>query len=72
MSPPVTLPSQRLGKNGPQVPRMGVGLMNLSMFNKNATRESGLAFLDNAWSRGQVFWDTGKQAPYHDDWNKSD
>lgn len=59
MSPPVTLPSQPLGKNGPEVPRIGVGLMNISMFNKSQTEADKLAMLDGAWSKGEVFWDTG-------------
>lgn len=61
MSPPIILPSQPLGMNGPQVPRIGVGLMNLSMFSSQSIEEK-LAVYDAAWSRGQVFWDTG--APF--------
>lgn len=59
MSPPVSLPSQPLGKNGPQVPRIGVGLMNLSIFNDRQTEEEKLSVYEGAWSKGQVFWDTG-------------
>lgn len=59
MSPPVALPSQPLGKNGPLVPRIGVGLMNISLFNEHQTAAEKLALMDSAWSAGEVFWDTG-------------
>lgn len=60
MAPPVTLPSQQLGSNGPQVPRIGVGLMNLSLFNEQQAEEEKLAIYDGAWSKGEVLWDTGR------------
>lgn len=60
MSPPVTLPSEPLGTDGPRVPRIGAGLMNLSIFNKDQTEEEKLAAYDGAWRMGQVFWDTGE------------
>ena len=63
MSSPNTLSSQPLGKNGPQVPRIGVGLMNIGRYNKDLSEEERMAFLDAAWSKGETFWDTGAFVP---------
>ncbi|KAH6613014.1 NADP-dependent oxidoreductase domain-containing protein [Boeremia exigua] len=48
-----------LGRNGPHVPRIGLGLMGLSIF-YGATKPDSqrLALLDKAHDLGQRFWDT--------------
>jgi aryl-alcohol dehydrogenase-like predicted oxidoreductase len=57
------LPTRPLGKNGPQLPRLGLGLMNNSgMYNLAGSDESRFAFLDAAHKNGEIFWDTGKSA----------
>lgn len=55
------VPTRPLGKDGPQVPRLGLGLMSLSGFyNLPVPDEEQLAFLDEAWKAGARFWDTCK------------
>ncbi|PKS08872.1 hypothetical protein jhhlp_003484 [Lomentospora prolificans] len=59
MAPPVALTTRPLGKNGPQVPRLGLGLMSLSVaYGKARSDEERLAFLTKAWEMGETFWDT--------------
>lgn len=49
-----------LGKNGPLVPRLGLGLMGSSaMYGLPASDKERLAFLDEAYEMGEWFWDTG-------------
>ncbi|KAI0385796.1 Aldo/keto reductase [Hypomontagnella monticulosa] len=56
MSP---MPTRQLGKNGPQVPRIGYGTMGLSMaYGKPLPDEQRLAILDRAHELGETFWDT--------------
>lgn len=58
------VPTRPLGKDGPQVPRLGLGLMSLSGFyNLPLPDEEQLAFLDEAWKAGARFWDTCKANP---------
>ncbi|KAJ5987248.1 Aldo/keto reductase [Penicillium sp. IBT 35674x] len=53
-----TLPTRRLG-NGPLVPRLGLGLMGASgTYGNSLSEEEKLEFLDEAYKRGQRFWDT--------------
>jgi aryl-alcohol dehydrogenase-like predicted oxidoreductase len=60
----ITLPTRPLGKDGPQVARLGLGLMGISvMYGLPAPDADRLAFLDEAYKMGETFWDTGKQ-PY--------
>lgn len=60
---PTQLPTRPLGKNGPQVTRLGLGLMGISCFYGNAKPElSRMALLDAAYKLGEDFWDTGKWA----------
>jgi aryl-alcohol dehydrogenase-like predicted oxidoreductase len=50
-----------LGKNGPQVPRMGLGLMNGSgIYGLPLPDEERFALLDRAYELGQTMWDTGE------------
>ena len=54
------LPQRTLGKNGPQVPAIGVGLMGLSAAytTKPAPDAERLAFLDAALALGCMHWDS--------------
>ncbi|KAI2611133.1 Aldo/keto reductase-like protein [Hypoxylon fragiforme] len=59
MSPPRTLPTKPLGKSGPQVPRLGFGLMGMSVaYGTVGSDEERFKILDKAWALGEVFWDT--------------
>ncbi|KAM0350640.1 hypothetical protein ACHAPU_003126 [Fusarium lateritium] len=54
-----SLPTRPLGHNGPQVPRIGLGLMGISVFYGPAKPEAErMALLDNAHKLGETFWDT--------------
>jgi hypothetical protein len=54
------LPTRPLGKNGPQVPRLGFGTMGLSVFYGPAKPDAErLALLDKAYELGETFWDSG-------------
>ncbi|CAF3444471.1 unnamed protein product [Fusarium graminearum] len=56
---PQSLPSHPLGRNGPVVPRLGLGLMGISAFYGDAKPEAErMAFLDKAYELGECFWDT--------------
>lgn len=58
MSSTEKLPTRRLGKDGPEVPRMGIGLMSLSgIYGKPGPDSTRLAFLDDVYARGQTFWE---------------
>ncbi|UKZ84339.1 uncharacterized protein TrAFT101_000251 [Trichoderma asperellum] len=51
--------TRALGKNGPQVSRLGLGLMGLSgHYGLPAPDEERFAFLDKAYDMGERFWDT--------------
>ncbi|KAH8896711.1 Aldo/keto reductase [Thozetella sp. PMI_491] len=53
------LPTRALGKDGPQVPRVGLGLMGLSVgYGLVPSDEERLAFLDKAYEMGEIFWDS--------------
>ncbi|CAI6338553.1 unnamed protein product [Periconia digitata] len=55
----MSLPTAALGKNGPQVTRVGFGLMGLSTFYGPAKPDNErLALLDEAHKMGQRFWDS--------------
>lgn len=55
----MSLPTAPLGRNGPQVPRLGLGLMGLSVFYGTAKPDpERLALLDAAYEMGERFWDT--------------
>ncbi|RPB17460.1 Aldo/keto reductase [Morchella conica CCBAS932] len=53
------LPTRPLGRNGPQVTALGLGLMGLSAFyGKVDSDEERFKFLDRAHELGERFWDT--------------
>ncbi|KAK3055341.1 hypothetical protein LTR09_003894 [Extremus antarcticus] len=53
------LPRARLGKNGPQVTRLGFGTMGLSAFYGNPKPDSErFAVLDKCYNDGELFWDS--------------
>jgi aryl-alcohol dehydrogenase-like predicted oxidoreductase len=55
----MSIPSRRLGKNGPAVPVIGFGLMGMSAFyGKPMTDEDAFSLLDRAIELGSTFWDT--------------
>lgn len=55
----MSLPKSQLGKNGPQVNRLGFGLMGLSAFYGTTKPDSErLALLDEAYAIGERFWDS--------------
>ncbi|KFY90787.1 hypothetical protein V500_04952 [Pseudogymnoascus sp. VKM F-4518 (FW-2643)] len=59
-SPEVVL--RQLGKLGPLVPRLGVGLMNLSgVYSVPGPDAERLEFLDAAYEMGERFWDTADE-----------
>lgn len=52
-------PTAPLGKNGPPIVRLGLGLAGLSGVYGNSISDSErLAFLDHAYATGLTFWDT--------------
>ncbi|KAI1390276.1 Aldo/keto reductase [Hypoxylon trugodes] len=54
-----SIPTRPLGRNGPQVPRIGFGAMGLSIgYGKPMPDEQRLALLDHAHQIGETFWDT--------------
>lgn len=58
MSTPASLPSAKFG-NGPELPRLGFGLMGLSTFyGKVGTFEERFKILDRSLELGETFWDT--------------
>lgn len=58
-----TLPSRPLGRNGPLVPRLGLGLMGASgTYGPSPSDEERFALLDEAYRRGERFWDTGNHS----------
>ncbi|KAL9489808.1 hypothetical protein ACSS6W_002085 [Trichoderma asperelloides] len=55
----MAFPTRVLGKNGPEVTAIGMGLMGLSAFyGKTTSFEERLLFLDHLYASGERFWDT--------------
>ncbi|KAJ5627947.1 Aldo/keto reductase [Penicillium lividum] len=62
MATPKTLPTRPLGRNGPLVPRLGLGLMGASgTYGNSLSDTERLEFLDAAYERGERFWDTADE-----------
>ncbi|KAF3931620.1 hypothetical protein ABW20_dc0102797 [Dactylellina cionopaga] len=54
--------TRQLGKNGPEVPRIGLGLLGLSgSYGAPGPDTERLAFLDEVYKRGEIFWDTADE-----------
>jgi aryl-alcohol dehydrogenase-like predicted oxidoreductase len=55
----MSLPTAALGRNGPQVNRLGFGCMGLSVFyGAPKSDPERLAMLDRAYELGERFWDS--------------
>lgn len=55
----MSLPTRTLGRDGPQVSAMGLGLMSIGgIYGKAGPLEETVAFLDHAHATSQRFWDT--------------
>ena len=56
---PSQLPTTKLGKNGPEVAALGLGLMGLSaIYGATEPDSERLAFLDRAFELGATNWDS--------------
>ena len=52
---------RQLGRDGPKVPAMGLGLMGLSgAYTKVPSDEERFTVLDRAAELGETFWDTSE------------
>ena len=60
-----TLPTRKLGKNGPQVSALGFGTMGLSAsYGAIENNEARFAVLDRALELGATFWDSSDVCTY--------
>jgi aryl-alcohol dehydrogenase-like predicted oxidoreductase len=54
-------PLRKLGKNGPNVPALGFGLMGMSgLYGAPPSDEERFKVMDRAVEIGATFWDTAK------------
>lgn len=54
-----SIPKHPLGRNGPQVPAIGFGLMSIGdTYGSAGSLDDKVALLDHAYATGQWFWDT--------------
>ncbi|KAK7393965.1 hypothetical protein QQX98_013252 [Neonectria punicea] len=59
MAPPAQLPLRQFGKNGPDIPAIGFGLMGMIIgYGTTDSDEERLKLLDRAWELGCTNWDT--------------
>ncbi|KAK3377346.1 Aldo/keto reductase-like protein [Lasiosphaeria ovina] len=59
MAPPASLPTVKLGKTNREIPKLGFGMMGLSLaYGSVGTMEDRLAVLDRAWELGSTNWDS--------------
>ena len=60
----LNVPLRRLGKNGPQVPALGLGLMGMGwkFYGNTPSDEERFAVLDRAVEIGATNWDTSELA----------
>ncbi|RAH76902.1 Aldo/keto reductase [Aspergillus japonicus CBS 114.51] len=59
MATPGKLPTRSLGRHGPLLPRIGLGLMGASgVYGMPLDDDKILNLLDEAYARGETFWDT--------------
>jgi len=56
------VPLVELGKGGPKVPHLGLGLMGLSyaVYGTVPSDEERFEFLDRAHEQGNIFWDSAE------------
>lgn len=55
----MSLPVRTLGRNGPEVTAVGLGLMSLGdAYGSQDSMEHKVSFLEHAHAAGQLFWDT--------------
>lgn len=59
IAPHSNIPVGRLGTDGPLVPKIGLGLMGMSVFyGAGGTDEERFRILDRALELGETFWDS--------------
>ncbi|KAJ5166963.1 aldo-keto reductase [Penicillium canariense] len=57
-----TLPTRPQGRNGPLLPRLGLGLMSASgMYGSSPSDQERFNFLHEAYKREEQFWDTAEK-----------